>query len=172
MKSVLSMVVLSLSLVTGAFAHAAIQSSPLLISANITKVVYIDSFLHHLNGVTGGHIALDRGARNAKLTLDRPFYCPADSICAQVMPAPVVIELPIVAKKTDPCGTVIYTALRDARPVDGILETLEVRDNTANTCKTLVALAPTDIKYNTASVSRMTGIEGRTFSRFFAEKLR
>jgi hypothetical protein len=172
MKTVFSVLVLSMSaFAVHAFADESVRSSPRRLNAAITRVVHIDEHLSHIQRVNGGQITLDLTARQATLTLYQPYFCPVDAICIAMMPAPVKIDLPLISKRRDSCGIVVYTALRDARPVDGILEVLEISDNTRNTCPTFVQLAPTDVSYRTAFVSRMNGVEGKTHSQFEADKL-
>lgn len=75
--------------------------------------------------------------------------CPQDMMCIQMMPAPLVIELPLVAKQTDSCGTVTYTARLDQRPVDGLLQELVVKDNTKFNCIAVGEIPATEVEYTT-----------------------
>lgn len=68
-----------------------------------------------------------------------------------MMPAPLVIELPLVSKHRDECGTVIYMAVQDQRPVDGDFQELIVRDTTKNQCLHTPEMQDTEVEYNTES---------------------
>ncbi len=111
-----------------------------------------------------GSIQLNLAMKTVTLTLIREFHCPKGNYCAQVMPAPVFITLPVKSVSFDSCGSKLITAIEDARPVDGIYQSLEISDNSSNKCETLMPLAPVTAVYETEFYTRVG--QGKTTSTF------
>lgn len=127
----------------------------------------IDSKLHWGSQVQSGFVELDLAKREATLYLFVMHRCPPGRYCAQFMPAPFIAKLPIVTQKQTDCGTQIFTAKTDRRPVDGTAEFLEVTDNTANHCPTFNMLEATEATYRTWSARNNSD----TWSRFSGNRL-
>lgn len=101
-----------------------------------------------------GTINLNLSAGIIHLSLQPNLKCPQGQFCATVMPAPIDISLSITDIETDECGSVHYVAdPMLASPalmnVKKILESVEVIDNTSNTCPTLLPLSETQVRYVT-----------------------
>ena len=62
-------------------------------------------------------------------------------------------------------------ARKDLRPVDGVMQEIEIRDNRMNTRKTLVALAPTEGHLRTAFYDRLGGREVKSHTSFKGDAL-
>lgn len=120
-----------------------------------------------------GQVYINRTTNKATLKLGRKFYCPPNQVCAEVMPEPVVIELPIIKINAGECNSVIYVAQIDKRPVDGMYEGLRITDNRRfyETCRTVRAIDPTVVEYKTISPG-MDGPAVETNSTFVAKPLK
>lgn len=123
--------------------------------------------------IQGGEIALDYIKSEVTLTLFPSFRChaPEGAMCAQVMPAPVIVTLPLISREVDSCGSVHYLAKKDQRPVDGINQEIEVINNSGNRCLTFVALPPTDVKFLQQGYDRMGQSEFNYRHSFTADAL-
>lgn len=97
-----------------------------------------------------GSVEVNMLLKEATLNLQLGFYCPRGRVCAQVMPAPISVTLPILSRGSDTCGTMIVIAKR--RTPAG-LEQLEIRDNTKNVCPHFAQLADTEVIYTTESAA-------------------
>lgn len=89
---------------------------------------------------------IDKKGNNITLILNTPFYCPEGHFCAQVMPDPHVIQLPLKDSKQDSCGNMIYTAELDERPFDGNYQELVVIDHRRSNCE-IAYPAMTEVTY-------------------------
>lgn len=113
-----------------------------VLRAEITGVeVDPDSFL---GDVKGGVVVIDRVADEIQLELYR-----ADEGGDPEEPEIIEILLPVTSVRRNGCGGIVYTAERDARPVDGPLERIELTDNRFLRCRIL--LPPTQIEYTHVS---------------------
>ena len=110
----------------------------------------------HVKNAGPASLVLNYEKAEVTLTVTRHFSCPAGQMCAQMMPAPLVVQLPVVSVTSDSCGLRTVTAKQDSRPVDGMLQEIKVTDSSRMTCKTFVAVEPTAI-YKTAFFDRMSG---------------
>ncbi|MBI3558743.1 MAG: hypothetical protein HY074_20945 [Deltaproteobacteria bacterium] len=144
MKSKFIMAVSFLGLVGAQLPAQARSLMPPVWSAELTRI-HLDEQLPYKDSVVGAEIEINYAARKATLTLMRKFSCPVGQFCAQVMPMPIVIELPIVDRNVDECGSKLIKAAKDLRRVDGALQTLAIRDNTANHCPSFVARPATEV---------------------------
>ena len=122
-----------------------------------------------LGNVVQGEVALNQTQSEIKLVLQTRMVCPMNEYCPQYIPEPMEITLPIVSHETDQCGTKIYIARKDARPSDGALQEIEVRDNSKNSCENIRYEAPTELRYETQIISRSG--EHHTHSSFEGEPL-
>lgn len=156
MKSLL----LSLTVLLSSFSSFA-QSS----EGNLEFVVTGESQFseNHVKNPGAARINVNFAESKATLTVEERYYCPPNMICATVMPAPVVVELPITAIEDAGCGIRMITASRDDRPVDGINQVLQIEDATQMTCPTF---APYKAKasYTTQVFDRMQGFEVKSES--------
>jgi hypothetical protein len=121
--------------------------------------------------VLSASIKIDRMKGEATLFIARGMNCPPNRMCPMMMPAPVIVTLPVVATRQDSCGTWIWTAKQDLRPVDGALAQLVIKDNTRNHCPHFVALASTEVRYSTAFYDRINGREVKSQSYLYGARL-
>ena len=114
---------------------------------------------HFPAGILSGTVQVNYDQKTVKMHLQPSMPpCSAGLFCAQVMPQPVEIELPIVSVKKDNCGVLEVTALKDMRPVDGALKKIQLKDATNVTCKFIVAFIQT-ASYETRFYSRVEAKE-------------
>jgi len=90
------------------------------------------------------------------LTVQKKRICGPGGICAQFIPVPLVITLPITGIEVDSCNVKHITALKDSRPVDGALQKFTVLEPSQITCKTFVEVLP-EATYETHHTSRVNG---------------
>ena len=119
-------------------------------------------------------IELDYSTGTATLSLVRLTNpCPPQARC---LVGPIYkeqkIELPIVSNAKDECGSLVITARRDLRPVDGALLQLDIRDNRSNRCNDQNALSGTQVLYRAKGYDRRQGLETSTRSTFDGDILR
>ncbi len=99
--------------------------------------------------VTDGTINLDYSRKVARLTLYRQFFCPDGLVCALSMPAPIVIELPILSQSTDRCGNKVVYASDGMSILPVMLDsqrTLTIVDHRKNRCPTFDILPETSVQ--------------------------
>lgn len=108
----------------------------------------------HVQNATRAKLVLNYDKSTLALSIQVAFHCPEGRICAQVMPVPVQIELPIVAVTNDGCGIRSVTAKLDKRPADGSLQLIRVTDTSNMLCKILVEPTAT---YITSYYDRANG---------------
>ncbi len=111
----------------------------------------------HVQNATRAQLVLNYDKLEVSLNIKVAFHCPDGRICAQVMPVPVQVKLPIVSVQTDLCGIRTVTALLDGRPVDGELQQIKIIDPSNMTCRTFVAVQP-KATYVTSFYDRIDGI--------------
>ena len=140
-------------------------------AAGLTHLNFAEGSPLAQRNINGGQIQLDYTTSEVTLTLYPSFHCPEGAFCAMMMPAPVIVTLPLVDRQVDTCGNVHYTAKKDLRTVDGINEEIVVSDNRGNRCLTFVALPPTGVSYRQQGFDRMEGKEFNYLHTFIAEKL-
>ncbi len=70
----------------------------------------------------------------------------------------LTVKLPIVSKTTDSCGITTYVAEKDARPADGALKKVVVKDFSQMICD-MVVTAQVQVEYFTSFFSRQDGKE-------------
>ena len=68
-----------------------------------------------------------------------------------------VIELPITSVETSVCGSVTYHAVKDLRPFDGSLQKIDVTDNAAFHCESVVQISPVTANYSTDGYNPRAG---------------
>lgn len=168
-KILFTALVASVSMVLAVMPAHARSPMPNLLVSELDRF-NIDETLPYADQVTAARIVINQRAKKADLRIKLGGSCPAGALCA--LPTFMNYELPIVAAKTDSCGTVAYLAKRDDRPVDGGLNQLIIKDNTNNRCPHFVALAPTEVIHQTAYYHRLEGKEVKTRSTFTGDRLR
>lgn len=86
----------------------------------------------HIKGTfASGSMLVSYEQSFVRMTLERAMpRCPVGAMCAMVMPAPVVVELPITSVEVDHCGVKTVVAQTDMRPADGLLNKIELVDAT------------------------------------------
>jgi hypothetical protein len=110
--------------------------------------------------VQAGQIEIDEMINEATLSLIPAFYCPPGRFCAQVVPMPITISLPIVSKVKDECGSKIIVA-RNGN------EELMIRDNAKNKCAQTSPTANTEVVYSVEAASKkmVSTFSGERFVR-------
>lgn len=96
----------------------------------------------HVQNATRAQLVLNYDLSEVSLNIKVAFHCPDGRICAQVMPVPVQVHLPIVSVHTDLCGIRTVTAMLDDRLVDGMLQQIRITDPSKMTCRTFIAVHP------------------------------
>lgn len=114
------------------------------------------SAAHFEEEFNSGNLIVNYDDKKVTLILNRKFQCPAGTFCAQVMPAPKIVELPITTVETGNCGATLVSAQKDQRSRDGLLEQINVIDNTTMFCRILLPYDGT-ATYVTSSIDRTTG---------------
>lgn len=108
----------------------------------------------HVQNATRAKLVLNYDKSTLALSIQVAFHCPEGRICAQVMPMPVQVELPIVSVTNDGCGIRSVTAKLDKRPADGSLQLIRVTDTSNMICKMFVEPTAT---YLTSYYDRLNG---------------
>lgn len=142
-----------------------------VLSAELTEVMNIDqdSYLNNLR-IHGGKVEVRQVRKEINLALQTAPECPAGMMCPAVL-VEHNITLPIIAEYTGDCGSTIYVAQKDDRPVDGALQKLIVTDYTNNKCPHFIALPETGVTYESAHYDRINGGQVSTHSTFEAGEL-
>jgi hypothetical protein len=86
-------------------------TSPLGVRAARFTQMEVDARLQEELEVEGAAVLVDGVSNTVHLTLERGYVCRAE-VCAQVMPAPVVLSLPILSRQKDDCGRIVTRAGR------------------------------------------------------------
>lgn len=120
-----------------------------------------------------GLVYINHTQNTATLQLNRKFYCPPGRFCAQVMPAPVIITLPIKKVSEGACNSIIYVAAEDKRPVDGMYQGLRITDNKrfSESCLNTRFVDSTFVEYKTISPGFGAPVV-ETLSTFVAKSLK
>jgi hypothetical protein len=127
---------------------------------------------NHVQNPQGGTLTVDYTKLTVKLEIRRGMPpCPAGMACIQMIPSPLIVELPLTSIEEDSCGIHHVTAQRDARPVDGALEKIQFEDISGMTCRTFAPVIP-KASYLTQFISRMTGQDITDLSEMDIELVR
>lgn len=110
----------------------------------------------HVQNATRAQLVLNYDKAEVSLNIKVAFNCPDGRVCAQVMPVPVQVELPIISIDTDMCGIRTVLAELDNRPADGELQQIKIVDPSQITCRTFVAVQP-KATYITSYYDRLDG---------------
>ena len=130
-------------------------------------VYFYNKYIHE------GQIRVNDATSTVTLELIQPRpRCPKETpfcVLPAVMPMPITIELPIISRQADGCGSEIIEAELDRRPVDGLLERIVVVDNTLNRCMHLIPLPAVEAEYSTVNpwnqLETFSNFEGSPFRR-------
>src|SRR6476661_2636096 len=73
----------------------------------------------HVQTPTTGSLTVDYNVNEVTLEVNQAMRpCPADRNCAQVMPDPLIVKLPIKSAERGNCGMIHVVAEQDFRPTD------------------------------------------------------
>ncbi len=112
-----------------------------------------------------GSITVNYDEQTVYMLVARPGVpCAEDRNCPVGMPAPLIVKLPITSIKTDNCGINTVIAQKDQRPVDGILQKIQLVDATDATCQFFRA-PDQPATYQSRGVNMLTGKETKTNSK-------
>jgi hypothetical protein len=165
--------VFALALLASVPAQADFTHFDRIYASFLNEVVLDASISQQTMALSGSRVSFNLDTQQVLLRLELVpvVKCPPNAMCAPGKPYSKVVTLPIVRKFRDACGAKVVVARKDLRPVDGALEEIEIRDNRSNTCKTLVALAPTEGHFRTAFYDRIGGREVKMHTSFKGEAL-
>ncbi len=143
MKTSLYLVLVATVSITQAFASADVES------AFLTQVKLAKSYKAQAKGLkVGGRISVNRTEKTASFTVHGAPVCKPGIPCPKFLKSIInAVELPVVSETKDSCGARTTTASRDARPVDGNLQTLTIVDNRLSTCFDTTAPKSTFVTY-------------------------
>lgn len=153
------------------FPFAALAKNANIYKAELTRFQIDDGLHFDESDVTGGEVVVDLKANKVRVTLFRKSNCPQNAMCIAMLPGPYIVELPILAKTKDNCGTGIVQARTPEAIPGGLIQQLEVRDNSRNKCPHFVALSPTEVIYETSRVVVPSSNNAHTYSKFEGERL-
>ncbi|MCJ8275465.1 MAG: hypothetical protein HRT44_11745 [Bdellovibrionales bacterium] len=157
--------ILSLALSFTAQASDIVDHDPVVYGARLEKIY---SEFEYMDNVDNGGIEVNLTDMIVTLSLYHKVDCPEGFACIALALPPTIIELPIVSQEVDSCGGQSYTAMVDKTPMDGFRDTIEVVDNTFNTC---LAILPIELTYVSYSAYNPWTNE-TTFSSFKGNQLR
>lgn len=109
--------------------------------------------------VSGGMVSLNLTAKKIIFTAERPYYCPKNEVCTEVMPAPLNEEVVMARSYRDSCGATVFEGLRDDRALDGDLTRVQVFDHSQDTCKYFSTVPKTEIVLTVKILDRISGRE-------------
>lgn len=135
-------------------------------TASLTKFDFQNASSLSNKRIKDGSVQIHFYEKTITLKLNPSFYCPPNLMCAQVMPRQIVYQVNNFTTSTGPCNERVYMALDDRRPVDGMMTSITVIDNSTNTCKYFAPVASTEV---TLEVGHPRG--GVERHQFEAEKL-
>lgn len=93
-------------------------------------------------------VTVDLVQKEIILTFQTQRRCPKNAFCIMSMPAPIIERVPLTEVRTGGCQEVIYLGSDDQRPVDGLLSTIRVIDNSKNYCESFRMFSPTEVQYS------------------------
>jgi hypothetical protein len=139
---------LALQFSNTAFANQERKLSPRgVFNATLTQL-NLDKHDKRMSQVIDGTVSVDFNQQTVTLALTRRSSCPIGSYCPTVMPAPLVITVPIesVTEGTR-CGERTIRAATDPRLMSK-RETITVVDNRFFRCPTIQRVVPTHIEHS------------------------
>lgn len=114
-----------------------------IISIDEDSPVYSDS-------ANGAQFKIDLEAKEVTLNVFQSMpTCAGDMACIMVMPAPLMVTLPLISTEMNECGSLTYTAVYHGAEFDELLETLTVTDNSNFQCQSFVPVPTFAVEYET-----------------------
>ncbi|MEZ0392364.1 MAG: hypothetical protein ACAH59_09125 [Pseudobdellovibrionaceae bacterium] len=157
--------ILALSLFLTLAARAEVETEN--IEFQVEKASFAEAHVAHPGNA---RLFINYAENNVTLKVDQLFHCDSGEVCAQVMPVPKVITLPIVSIEEVSCGIRKVTAQVDARPADGLLQTLVAEDSSDMTCQTLLRYQA-KATYETKVYDRLQSTEVHNVSKMVISPL-
>ena len=151
MKKLFFLVTFFLS--TFSFASSRLSAAQGIVEYKVTKATYSSV---HVKNASRAQLILNFDKSVVEFNIQIAFRCPDDRICAQIMPLPVQIELPIISVKTDRCGVRIVEAQLDNQDADGELQKIEIVDPSQSSCESLLIVKP-KATYTTKYIDHQNG---------------
>lgn len=121
--------------------------------------------------ITDGDVTVDLKNNKIRVNLYGAGHCPAVAMCLVPGPTPVTIELPITERAKDNCGVAIVRAMTKEMIPGGVVERLEVRDNSRSTCPRVALASSTEVIYETSQALPPGSPRARTSSKFEGYRL-
>ena len=133
----------------------------------------------HFEGieVTNSFISIDQEHSSVRLSISgypkyHTMHCRVDSLSCRPRPIFENFELPIVDDVQDSCGRTV-TAVRDARMVDGLKQTITIYEyNPMANALCVGTDYPVSVSYKTEGFDRLQGLEIRAESLFYGQHLK
>jgi hypothetical protein len=141
-----------------------LMPAPNYLEFSVVKADYSPS---HVTNPGHATVTVDFNHDTVTLFVQQTNNCPPNAMCILSMPAPVIVELPIVEVKTDSCGIRTIIAKKDMRSADGALEVITVKDVSYNVCEYIASPSAT---YKTQYFNRMGGKDIKLVSRMVLEQ--
>jgi hypothetical protein len=102
---------------------------------------------------------VDYSASQVTLQIQRAMPpCLKNQVCVQMMPEPMIVQLPITKIEKQNCGIFHLIAEQDLRPNDGAVSRIELEDTSSITCHTLLPTTG-NASYTTSYLDHQTGQE-------------
>ncbi|MBY0471902.1 hypothetical protein K2X30_12105 [bacterium] len=134
--------------------------------------VQIDPLQIEYQGVTEASLILDLASNVITLDMTPAFHCPDVPGLQCSPPRPIFVRLPLDPTLSQPqldeCKIAVFVAQVDARPADGSLRKITVRDNRGNICPTKQKLPDVHVYYETAYVERIPVLKSVTTRSSFS----
>ena len=132
-------------------------------SAYLTQVKLAKEYKQQAKGLKiGGQISVNRTEKIASFSVRGAPICKPGKPCPKFIKSVInAYEIPITSETKDSCGARTIVASRDARPVDGDLQTITVVDNRLNTCAGSISPLDTFITYSVTTAG--FGAPAKTF---------
>lgn len=120
----------------------------------VARLAYFNIGHDYLDGAFSGSVGVnlinDTLLLNLSVAMD--LVCPEMEACSFPIQAKN-IELPLVDIYYDACGALVYKAQLDKRPVDGMLEIIEVTDKSTMLCDIFISEdTVTDVVYKSETL--------------------
>ncbi len=162
MKNLVALAVLLLSI--NSFARSIItKQSAELVNLNLDTDFAKSKGLEESNFAS---VLVDYTKDEITLVVEKPWSCPKDKFCATVMPAPLVLTLPLISIEVDGCGFITLIAEVDKMPVDGVKETIEITDYSKGVCE-IVVVNPLVVTFTESWIDRIKGSLVERVSYFY-----
>ena len=115
-------------------------------SVEFTRISIQKGTLLAGKNITSGSVSVDlRGRGELTVNLQPAFFCPADMICPQVMPAAIQYSVELQKISTGTCGETIYSGSMGQNVADGIRTSITVVDHSTDECKYFAPIDATEV---------------------------